>query len=151
MTFPTLSGLHLPESWAVTDRPVSRTRTEYVLRPPDSEEVIVIVERCGSGRLAEAYPVGTHDIEVQVSAARPGVLTLVLQQVAAAAQQDDPLCRRVVFAAPVRDLSVIAAAEQAGFRYVIDVDIPDGSVCLLVVEPAWVTRVDMDLDRVPQS
>lgn len=151
MTFPPLPILHLPESWSVAGHQVGRTRTEYVLCPPDSAELTVIVERCGAGRLTDSYPVSTHDIEVQVSAARPGTLTLVLQQVAAAVQQDDPQCRRVVFAAPVRDLSVIAAAEQAGFRYVVDIDIADGSVSLLVVEPAWVTRVDMDLDRVPQS
>lgn len=151
MTFPTLPTLHLPESWTGAGHRRSRTRTEYVLRPPDSDELTLVVERSGSGRLADAYPVSTHDIEVQLSAARPGTLTLVLAQVAAAVQQDDPLCRRVVFAAPARDLSVIAAAEQAGFRYVVDVDIADGPVSLLVVEPAWVTGVDMDLDRVPQS
>lgn len=151
MTFPTLPALNLPESWSVAVHQVGRTRSEYVLRPPDSAELSVIVERSGAGRLADSYPVSTHDIEVRVSGARPGTLTLVLAQVAAAVQQDDPHCRRVVFAAPVRDLAVIAAAEQAGFRYVVDVDIAGGSVSLMVVEPAWVTRVDMDLDRVPQS
>ena len=151
MTFPTLPVLHLPESWAVSARQITRTRTEYVLRPPDSDEITVTVERCGSGRLADTYPVSTHDIEVMVSGVRSGTLTMVLQQVAAAVQQDDPRCRRIVFASPVRDVSVIAAVEQAGFRYVVDVDIADTSVSLLAVEPSWVTTVDMDLDRVPQT
>ena len=111
----------------------------------------IVVERSGAGRLADAYPISTHDIEIQVSTAEPGVLTRVLRELAADIQQTDPQCRRVVFAAPASDVAAIAAAEQAGFRYVVDVDIIDGSVSLMVVEPAWVTRVDMDLDHVPQT
>jgi hypothetical protein len=55
----------------------------------------------------------------------------------------------VVFAAPVDDLEIVAAAEAAGFRYVVDVEVPGEDLSLLVAEPEWVTRVDMDLDRVP--
>ena len=60
---------------------------------------------------------------------------------------NDPRCRRVVFAAPVDDLTSIAAAHAAGFRYVVDVDIPGEELSLLVAEAHWVTA--MDSDRVP--
>jgi len=151
MSFPTLPPLQLPASWSVSDHQMTRTRTEILGGPSGSPELAIIVERCGAGRLADAYPVSTHDIEVQVSPTDPGLLTTVLQEVSAKIQQSDPDCRRVVFAATVGDLSKIAAAEQAGFRYVVDVDVEEGPVSLLVNEPAWVTNVDMDLDRVPQT
>jgi hypothetical protein len=61
----------------------------------------------------------------------------------------DPECRRVVFAASVGDLDAVAAAQAAGFRYVLDVDVPDAELSLLVAEPDWVSDVDADLDRVP--
>jgi hypothetical protein len=68
---------------------------------------------------------------------------------AGAIQAADPRCRRVVFAAPVDDLEIVAAAQAAGFRYVVEVEVPGEDLSLLVAEPEWVTRVDMDLDRVP--
>ena len=50
----------------------------------------------------------------------------------------------------------MAAAESAGFRYVVDVDVPDEDgvveqLSLLVREPDFVTHVDMDLDHVPEK
>lgn len=41
--------------------------------------------------------------------------------------------------------------EAVGFRYVIDVDLPEGAVSLTVAEPDWVTKVYMDLDHVPET
>ena len=116
-------------------------------------EVEVVLERCATGRLRAAYPVAEHDVEARFADAtpEPAVVTSVLERAVAAVLDADPQCRRVVFAAPEGDLATLAAAENAGFRYVVDVDLPDGSVSLTVAEPDWVTAVDMDLERVPQT
>jgi hypothetical protein len=110
----------------------------------------VVLERCAAGRLRDAYPVAEHDIEVQLtgtSLPRPQ-LTSLLSEVVAAVEAADPACRRIVFAVPEGDLDRISAAEEAGFRYVVDVDLPDSSLSLLVAEPTWVTRIDSDDDAV---
>lgn len=110
----------------------------------------VVLERCATGRLRDAYPVNGHDLEVRLPGRlSPGEVTTVLETTARAAFERDPRCRRVVFAVPAGDLVTMAAAETAGFRYVVDVDIPGAELSLLVAEPEWVTAVDMDLDRVP--
>jgi hypothetical protein len=116
-------------------------------------------ERCLGGRLNDAYPVARHDIEVRFVGHAPTESALVEQLDAAYrhATSADPACRKVVFAAPAGNLEAIAAAEEAGFRYVVDVDIPTVDsrstveLALLVREPEYVTHVDMDLDRVPGS
>ncbi|MGP3911331.1 hypothetical protein [Nonomuraea sp. 10N515B] len=107
----------------------------------------VRLERCAAGRLREAYPVAAHDIELQVDEAGTELLRALVDSVSVA----DPRCRRVVYAVPEGDLARIAAAESAGFRYVVDVDLADAQLSLLVAEPAWVTRTDMDLGQVPDS
>ncbi|MEU6408200.1 hypothetical protein [Microbispora sp. NPDC046933] len=112
------------------------------LAPPG---VAVRLERCAAGRLRHAYPVAAHDIELQAAEADAGLLRALVDAVAEA----DPQCRRVVYAVPEGDLDRMAVAEAAGFRYVIDVDLADAQLSLLVVEPEWVTRTDMDLDHVP--
>ncbi|GAA4965842.1 hypothetical protein HD597_007027 [Nonomuraea thailandensis] len=107
----------------------------------------VRLERCAAGRLRDAYPVAAHDLEVQAPEADAGLLRAVVDAVA----QADPHCRRVVYAVPEGDLNRMAVAESAGFRYVVDVDLADAQLSLLVAEPEWVTRTDMDLDHVPGS
>lgn len=116
----------------------------------------VRVERCLTGRLREAYPVAAHDVELQVSEVPLEQLTAVLAQESSRILTEDPFCRKVVYGAPQEDLAVMAAAEQAGFRFVVDVDVNGApgeivQLSLLVREPDYVTRVDMDLDRVPQT
>ncbi|MCK8616298.1 hypothetical protein [Gordonia sp. C13] len=89
--------------------------------------------------------------------ASPEDLISSLSVVISAARQADPECRKVVFAverdgpeqARSRAIRTIAAAEAAGLRYVVDVDVPGHELSLLVSEPDWVTEVDMDLDHVP--
>jgi hypothetical protein len=54
-----------------------------------------------------------------------------------------------VFGAPRGDLATLTAAENAGFRYIVDVDLAGASLSLAVAEPPWVTSVDMDLGHVP--
>ena len=116
---------------------------------------MISVERCAVGRLRDAYPVGEHDLEVRVENEPLESLGETLRIEAARLLSDDSDCRKVVFAAPEGDLPVIAAAELAGFRYVVDVDVCDSnelvSLSLLVYEPERVTFVDMDLDQVPQT
>lgn len=106
------------------------------------------LQRCVTGRLRDAYPVNAHDVEVRVTEELPADrLAEMLAKTAREVLGNDPRCRRVVFAAPVDDLTRIAAALAAGFRHVVDVDVPGEELSLLVAEPHWVTA--MDSDRVP--
>jgi hypothetical protein len=110
----------------------------------------VRLERCATGRLRDAYPVNAHDVEVRIGGEVPAEkLTEVLAEAVREALDADPRCRRVVFAPPVDDRAAAGFAAEAGFRHVVDVDIPGAELRLLVAEPGWVTAVDMDLDRVP--
>lgn len=104
-------------------------------------------EYCAFGRLARSYPVAAHDIELRADAPFPAVLRAAAAEAIAA----DPRCRRVVYAVPVGDAGGAALAAEAGFRHVVDVELIDEELELWVVEPDWVTRTDMDLDRVPGS
>ena len=120
------------------------------MRRNGSAEEAVEVQSCSAGRLPHAYPAGAHDVEVRIAeASPPKLLSDVLRVLADAIQAADPRCRRVVFAAPVDDLEAVTAAQAAAYRYVVYVEVPGEDLSLLVAEPQWVTRVDMDLDRVP--
>jgi hypothetical protein len=136
------------EGWTVVDQQNSRHATRCVLTKLGTN-VDATLERCAHGRLRDAYPVAEHDIEIRLDDAPTDEVTALLGALSAAVQQADPQCRRVVFGAPGGDLATLAAAENAGFRYVVDVDLAGASLSLAVAEPSWVTSVDMDLDRVP--
>ena len=117
---------------------------------------MIRVERCLTGRLASAYPVAGHDVELRVEDVPAEQLVALLREHSDRILAEDPACRKVVFAAHVGDLAAVAAAEAAGFRYVVDVDVPEArggteELSLLVREPDFVTAVDMDLDRVPEQ
>ncbi|WP_431971081.1 hypothetical protein [Nocardia sp. bgisy134] len=117
---------------------------------PANTPVTVDVARCADGRLRVAYPVGAHDVEVRITGAPSAqVLTDALAAATSAILDADPHCRRVVFAVPKGDEAGLAAAELAGYRHVVDVDVPGQSLGLLVVEPAWVTAADIDNEHVP--
>lgn len=110
------------------------------------EDVDVEVERCSAGPLRDTYPVSAHDVEVRVTGApTAAVLTDVLVTVAGAVMAADPRCRRVVYAARAGDHDAVSAAEAAGFRYVLDVDVPSAELSLLVAEPAWISLADVDV------
>jgi hypothetical protein len=113
----------------------------------------IAVEPTLSGRLGAAYPAGRHDVELRIDGVAPAELTAVLVRETEALLAADPALRKVVHAVPAGDLAAMAAAEAAGFRYVVDVDVLEAGrpleLALLVREPESVTRVDMDLDRVP--
>lgn len=113
------------------------------------------IEPILGGRLAGTYPASEHDVELRVDDVPVAELQALLGQVADEFLAMEPECRKVVFAAPAGDLPIVAAAEAAGFRYVVDVDVLDEKsgtleLSLLVREPAHVTRVDRDLDQVPE-
>jgi hypothetical protein len=62
----------------------------------------------------------------------------------------DPACRRVVFASDAAALDRIAAAEAAGYRYVVDVDVEaDEQLSLLVTEPGHLTQEPLDVGDMP--
>ena len=104
--------------------------------------------RCADGRLRNAYPVSAHDVELDaLNGAAPQQIMRPLAVLTQAILNFDDSCRRVVFAAAADDHALIAAAEAAGFRYVLDVDVPGAELSLLVAEPRWVT--ESDNDRVP--
>jgi hypothetical protein len=117
---------------------------------PDMRAEQVRLERCATGRLRDAYPVHAHDVEVRLArAVSPDLLGALLADAARGVLDGDPECRRVVFAAPADDREAAATARAAGFRHVLDVDLPGAELSLLVAEPGWVTVGWADLDTVP--
>lgn len=150
MTSP-VPEVDLGPDWVVLDRTVAPAQVRQVVERGEHRSV-VLLERAATGVFRDAFPVGEHDLRVDVDPLpEPRELTELLGLFRAQFNLVDPDCRRLVYAAPEDDLTVVAAAEQAGFRYVVDVEVSTGSYSLMVVEPDRVTSVDMDLDRVPQT
>ncbi|WP_213575840.1 hypothetical protein [Rhodococcus sp. USK13] len=153
-----LSRLRFEDPWSGEVVSWADSGGRLVVRREDIAAVTVELTRCARGRLRHAYPVAAHDVEVRVSdVATADDLTAVLEVLTPAIRIADPQCRKVVYAvdrddsgrSPLSALATSAAAEAAGFRYVVDVDIADAELSLLVAEPDWVTAVDIDLDHVP--
>ncbi|MEV0341852.1 hypothetical protein AB0H49_22790 [Nocardia sp. NPDC050713] len=150
MSIPAIPIPALPAPWVVAARSHLRTTALLDVCRPTGISATVELERAAIGRLRHTYPVNAHDIEARVIGAMPEpVLSDVLAALSAAVTVADPLCRRLVYAAPAGDVGAIAAAEAVGFRHVIDVDLPDAELSLLVFEPSWVGADDIDLDHVP--
>ena len=134
-----------------TDWPMS-----YADERPDATTSRVYFRRALDGPLAQAYPAGIHDVEVRVDSLddAEGVYRACQSLFA-----DHPDCRRITFAAKANDVDVIAFAEKAGFRYVLDVDVrePAGStpeersteLSLLVLEPQWILEQPIAVDDLP--
>jgi hypothetical protein len=99
-----------------------------------------------SGPLVDAYPAGAHDRELAFSGTptRDGVSESVDRTFAA-----DPRCRRVVLPLAEDDLAAIARAEEAGFRFVVNVETRAGAYALLVAEPEWVLAEPHLLEDIP--
>ncbi|WP_336660041.1 hypothetical protein [Leucobacter sp. USHLN153] len=102
--------------------------------------------RARAGHLRDAYPSGTHDIELGYSGAPEA---LAVAEYTAQLLRDDERCRRVVLAVPELDLAGIGWAEDAGYRYVIDVETASGGHSLLVTEPQWVLDQPAILEDIP--
>ena len=116
----------------------------------DETVVSFVLQRCVSGRLRDTYPVHEHDVEVlAIDDVAAQAIVEPLGELAEAILVADPQCRRIVFAASAGDTATVTAAQAAGFRYVMDVDIPGAELSLLVAEPHWVTRVDAELQAFP--
>ncbi|MDO5076950.1 hypothetical protein [Corynebacterium sp.] len=89
--------------------------------------------------LRHTYPFSRHDMELAYSTAEQ------LRSDTEALYAAHPRCRRVVVAVPEGDIGAIAGCEDAGYRYVLDVQLRDGTeVSLMVNEPAWVTCKDTE-------
>jgi hypothetical protein len=84
-----------------------------------------------------------------VNGAAPQRILRPLALLTQAILNSDDGCKRVVFGAAADDQDLVAAAQAAGFRYVLDVDLPGAELSLLVAEPRWVT--ELDDGRVPGS
>ncbi|MER5178246.1 hypothetical protein ABT009_07695 [Streptomyces sp. NPDC002896] len=139
----------LGPGWETFEESVRRSAADLRVRRNDVT-VDVRLERCAAGRLRDTYPVSAHDVEVWIGDGCPdGVLPDLLRTLVDTVQRADADCRRVVHAVHVGELGRIAAAESAGFRYVVDVDLGQEELSLLAAEPGWVTSTDIDLDRVP--
>jgi hypothetical protein len=100
------------------------------------------------GDLVDAYPAGAHDRELAIDGSPSAD---AVRDFTASVLADDPRCRRVVFSVPEQDLPSVAFAEEAGFRYVVDVETRAGAFSLLVTEPEWVVDQAADLDDIPLS
>ena len=139
-----LPELPLGQGWTQTNvgDPVVRVRF-------DGEDVVELgVRRCLSSRLRDTYPVSSHDIEVfGLNDVPPHAFARALAELSEGVLKADPLCRRVVFAASAGQADMALAAEMAGFRPVVDVDVPGAELTLFVAEPDWVSNID--LQRVP--
>jgi len=102
--------------------------------------------RARSGELRDAYPSGDRDIELSF-AGQPQPEAMA--RYTAALLEADPRCRRVVLAVPELDLDAIGWAQDAGFRYVIDVETLSGGFSLLVTEPQWAIDQPAILEDIP--
>ena len=99
-----------------------------------------------AGELVDAYPAGTHDRQILIE----GTITADELRVATRQILDgDARCRRVVIGVPERDLDAISWAEDAGYRYVVDVETRSGGYSLLVTEPQWVLDQPHILEDIP--
>ncbi|PTR31490.1 hypothetical protein C8K36_101521 [Rhodococcus sp. OK519] len=103
------------------------------------------------GPLGSAYPAGIADLELDLRGLHDAA---VLRDLAGRILTENPQCRRIVLPAPAGDLEAIGLAEDAGFRYVVDVDVPGerGAVTelsLLVREPGWVADAPTAVDDLP--
>src|ERR1700761_1139737 len=104
MTAAALPGLRLGPRWERLDDGGHQVRFRF-----DNEVGVVelVMRRCSDGRLRDSYPLSTHDIELYaVNDAAPQALTRALPELSQAALDADPLCRRVVFAAPVDNTAI---------------------------------------------
>jgi hypothetical protein len=104
------------------------------------------IRHARAGELVDAYPAGTHDRELIVEGdPTPSAVSEVTYQVFG----EDSRCRRVVMPVPEGDIEAIGWAEDAGFRYVVDVQTRSGDYSLLVAEPEWVLAQPHILGDIP--
>ncbi|MCP1411426.1 hypothetical protein [Paenarthrobacter sp. A20] len=137
----------LPGSWTAVVSPAADAEvTRYAVFDDGRPAGTVAVEFVVATPLAASYPVSARDRLVTPDA---GAGAEALQLVSERILQMDPACRRLVRAVDEGDIAAIALGEAAGYRYVVDVDIPGRSLALLAAEPGWVMEASRYLDDVP--
>lgn len=136
----------LPEPWTLSKDDDSSVDTEYQVWHGGTAAGRIRVSRVASTAYEATYPVGAQDrlLEASEDAAAESI-QLVSEHLFAHAIG----CRRLVIACPEEDVEQIARAEQAGYRYVVDVDLADRSVSLMTAEPQWVLEQSRKIDIVP--
>lgn len=93
-----------------------------------------------STELRHTYPYGSHDAQVDFNGGED--LRARVDAVFAA----DAECRRVVVMVEQENVEQIKVCEDAGLRYVLDVQLRTGEeVSLMVSEPDWVTAQSTDV------
>lgn len=103
------------------------------------------------GPRGNAYPAGIADLELDPRGlGDPDALRGLGERIL----RENPACRRVVLPVPAGDLDAIGFAEDAGFRYVVDVDVAGErgeitELSLLVLEPGWVADAPTAVDDLP--
>ncbi|MDR6508195.1 hypothetical protein [Arthrobacter oryzae] len=137
----------LPSSWRVveTEAPQGWEKSYSVTNnnlPAGAVHMSFVL----STPLATAYPAGVRDRLLEPA---QGASAEALQLVSEKVMKDDPACRRLVLATTEGDVEAIARGEAAGYRYVVDVDVPGRSLSLLVAEPDWVLEESRHLDDIP--
>lgn len=137
----------LPNGWTAAATPsedgVSDT---YIVQHNENSGGTVRVEFVLATPLAASYPVGSRD---RLLTPDESAGSEALQLVSELVMRADPACRRLVLAAATGDVSAIGRGEAAGYRYVVDVDLPNTTLSLLAAEPQWVLEASRYLDDVP--
>ncbi|AKK07311.1 hypothetical protein CMUST_15110 [Corynebacterium mustelae] len=94
-----------------------------------------------SSPLRHTYPYGKNDLELPFGTAKE--MQLEVAEIFA----NHPDCRRIVVAVEEGDVDAISECEQAGLRYVLDVQLRDGKdLSLMVAEPDWVTEMSEEIE-----
>jgi hypothetical protein len=144
-----LAAVRLGPAWRRMSSSDRAVRLRYSFEGADIE---IGARRSVESRLRDAYPVSHHDVELHsVDGLASQGFTAALAELSQAILAADPHTRRVVFAAAAGDEGAVSAARAAGFRYVLDVDVPGAELSLLVAEPDWVTTRDAGLEQVPEA
>ena len=148
MTEAFLGAVRLGPAW----RRASVGERSVMLRyTADGTDIEIGARRSVDGWLRDAYPISHRDVELHaVNGFASQGFAAALAELSQAIFAADPHTRRVVFAAAAGDEAAVSAARAAGFRYVLDVDVPGSDLSLLVAEPDWVTRRDAGLDQTPE-
>lgn len=96
--------------------------------------------------LRHTYPYGRHDITVPFGDGTG------LKEAVAAAFASDAACRRVVVPVEEDNKEQIGICEEAGLRYVLDVQLRTREeLALMVAEPDWVTAQSTDIQELDLS
>ncbi|MEU9763390.1 GNAT family N-acetyltransferase [Streptomyces sp. NPDC001834] len=115
----------------------------------------VTIHRVLHHPLRGCYPVGAHDLLLeldvtQTASADGGQDTAgLLHSLVAALFTADPSCRRITAAPAVEDTAAQERYAAGGFRPVAEADVREGTVMLMVAEPAQITTIATALSAMP--